>query len=198
MFQLQLQCAASTIPATTAKVITMKSFAISVALVSLSGCSSFLAFFFQFDCRNAYVDPENEHNNATDYDVSPNRRTPDGIDVDTSGKEIDLAEVDRLTSYLEDCANIKIKRCGVTVKIAPDSHWQECAGRELFPCTTSELAQDCTELSCPCGCAGTVQYPATAVVTPNLAAYVHELIHIVFRADESHTHPAFKKCPGPT
>ncbi|MEA3272143.1 MAG: hypothetical protein U9P90_00570 [Patescibacteria group bacterium] len=45
----------------------------------------------------------NNYQNITDYGISPNTETPNGIAVDTSEFDVDLEEIDRQVDSLESC-----------------------------------------------------------------------------------------------
>lgn len=138
--------------------------------------------------------------NITHYKVRPNTTTPKGINVDTSEMEIELAILDQETSALEQCLGITIDRPSVVVKIAPDWRISPCTGAELFPCSLEPSvcfgSQPQPDPECPCACGGAVQPPNVIVLTPNLAAYRHELIHLVTRAN--HGDPRFAQCENPS
>jgi hypothetical protein len=121
---------------------------------------------------------------VTHYRVDPDETTPGGIRVDTSGFEVDLVRLDALTVELEAClvpiltdlAPFSIDRGGYDVKIPPD--WFEENGLQGFPCDYYGK------------CAGVVQPQHDIIVPPNLAAYKHELIHLVINWP-FHDNPAF-------
>ncbi len=138
--------------------------------------------------------------NITNYEVNPSTTTPNGINVDTSGfEELDLEFLDRETIKLEQCLGISIDRPSVVVKIAPDWRISPCTGAELFPCTIEPTVcfgnQPPPDPECPCACGGAVQPPNIIVLTPNLVAYRHELIHLVTRVN--HGDPRFEQCESP-
>jgi hypothetical protein len=129
-----------------------------------------------------YADKRLENFKFTAYKFSANQKTPSGINIDTSGVDVDLVYIDEQTRALEECLGIEIKRCAVQVKIAPD--WQADPSGQWFPCK-----------AVPSGmCAGINQYPSLIVVPPSAAAYRHELIHLVTRKD--HGDPVYKRCDG--
>lgn len=126
----------------------------------------------------------------TDYDVSPSVRTPDGIGVDPSGMDIDLDAIDQDTRDLETCLELSINRSGFNIKVAPD--WfvpTEKPNAQVFPCDI--LPSQCGNKPM-CYCYGVVQPRHTVVITPNLAAYRHELIHLV--TNTGHDNPQFELC----
>lgn len=127
----------------------------------------------------------------TNYDVSPNVQTPDGISVDSSGMDIDLNFMDSETKKTEDCLELSIDREGFNVKVAPDWYvFPDDRRAQVFPC---DLPPSYCGNQPTCVCAGVVQPPNTIVITPNLKAYRHELIHLVAGA-HSHDDPVFARC----
>lgn len=159
-----------------------------LCVLVLSGCGGIFAFLIQFAPENKYTMPqEYEHTKFTDYSIRVNARTETGIRVDTSGKNVDLKLVDVLTKKTEQCMQMSIARRAFILKIAPDEYHSKCAGQMRFPCKIQQHPGQCP------GCAGILQYPSTLIVTADLAAYMHELIHLITRSYD-HTHPGFKKC----
>lgn len=158
----------------------------------------FSVLFIMTSCGPNYVCEEPQNNvprcvgscenyrtnsvNITDYDVNMDVVSEEGIYVDRSDIEVDLGELDRLTREVEECLGKTINYWCLAVKIAPDSYVSECTGTELFPCDFPE--NRCDKIrppgeDCPCNCTGVTQDGNIIVVTPNLGAYKHELIHIV-------------------
>lgn len=135
----------------------------------------------------------------TNYEVNPDTATLAGIRVDTSGFEVNLEWLDQQTTSLEECLGISIDRTGFVVKLAPDWRVSPCTGAELFPCSLAPSVcfgdQPQPDPECPCACGGVVQPPNILVLTPNLLAYRHELIHLVTHA--AHGDPQFA-CENPT
>lgn len=163
-------------------------FGLCLVLFATPSCT-LIAMAFGAECLDYYRDERYAGYNYTSYTIRANEKTHDGIRVDRSGFEIDFDRIDQLTLELEACLQQSIKRCGFRVKIAPDSKYHACSQRELFPCRDPNFRPGCLEEACPCGCTGVNQYPSTVVVTPNLAAYKHELIHTVTHRD--HGDPVF-------
>lgn len=126
----------------------------------------------------------------TDYKVSPSVSTPGGINVDPSAMGIDLELIDRETDKLETCLELSIDRGGFDVKVAPDWYIFTDEGAQVFPC---DLPPSYCGGQPTCVCAGVVQPPRTIVVTPNLSAYRHELIHLVTGV-KSHDNSVFTRC----
>jgi len=135
--------------------------------------------------------------NITSYRFSTETETAGGVEIDTSGQEVDLAAVDCIVDALEACYAAKpaggkahldnLPRGCLRIKVAPDWHWNECrAGHQIFPCdlsyyeTCRDRKPDPANGVCACACAGVVQDGNIAVVTPDLAALSHELTHVVF------------------
>lgn len=127
----------------------------------------------------------------TDYDVSPSVQTLGGIDVDPSGMDINLNAIDRDTEKLETCLELSIDRGGFNVKVAPDWYvFPDDRRAQVFPC---DLPPSYCGNKPMCVCAGVVQPPRTIVITPNLKAYRHELIHLVAGA-HFHDDAVFARC----
>lgn len=127
----------------------------------------------------------------TNYDVSPNAQTPDGISVDSSGMEVDLNFIDSETGKMESCLELSINRGGFNVKVAPDWYvFMDDRSAQVFPC---DLPPSYCGNKPMCVCAGVVQPPRTIVITPNLKAYRHELIHLVAGA-HFHDDAVFARC----
>ncbi len=166
-----------------------------LAFLLLSCSCSLYHQAFGDECLNYYRDERYASYKYTNYTIRAHQKTKDGIRVDTSGFDVDFDRIDMLTFELEGCLQQSIKRCGFRVKIAPDWQYYECSQRELFPCQLPEFRNGCLDDDCPCGCTGTNQDPSTVVVTPNLAAFKHELIHTVTHRD--HGDPVFA-CEKPT
>lgn len=130
------------------------------------------------ECSDYYSDSKNITSYEVDYDLITNR----GLLVDTSGLPVSSEALDAKLLELEDCLGREILGQCIGVKIAPDNYISECTGTELFPCDFPE--NRCEEIrspgeTCPCNCAGVIQDGNIVVVTPNLAAFKHELIHVV-------------------
>lgn len=124
-------------------------------------------------CDSYYVDPRYEQTRyPVRFKFRPDAITPQGIRVDTSGLPVDLLRIDDLTDEFEACYGKPVKRCGLRVKIVPPTLVTP-DGRESFYCGTGETGF----------CTGLTQYPALVLVTPNLAAYKHELVHDVAHRD---------------
>ena len=133
----------------------------------------------------------------TEYDFDPCTVTEGGTEIDTSGFPIDIQEVDRKTDELELCLkealndeDFTIDKTRLNVKIAPDSFVAPCTDPvEIFPCGLPvcernpergcSITEEFTEHGCYC--AGVVQNGYILVVTPNLAAYKHEALHVILQ-----------------
>lgn len=146
------------------------------ALLLLTNCSAVAGMVTQFQCTANYADARYETSRVTNYPVPNTTRSPRGIAV---GPGVDPARVDALTSEVEDCLGVSIQACGIhAVIIAPD--WFTINSAQVFPCLDGIQGL----------CAGVVQWPATIITTPNLAAFKHELIHVVTR--RLHGDPVFR------
>lgn len=139
----------------------------------------------------------------TDYAVQVDALTPNGMRVTSNGQDIDLTDIDRLVSGLEECLDMDIDRAVYQVIIAPDWYESPCTKTQLFPCNFSEeyLSEmkrnfpEQAKSSCKFACAGATQGWDTAVVTPNLAALRHELIHLLTGiGNEGHSKSIFARC----
>lgn len=133
-------------------------------------------------CSGECEDYVNYGSDITAYVVRAESKTPSGIVVDTSGIPVDLESIDRLTRELEQCLRLTIDPDCLVVKIAPDWYVSECTNTELFPCDFPKSWCDQirpADNPCPCNCAGVIQNGNIIIVTPNLRAYKHELIHVV-------------------
>lgn len=128
--------------------------------------------------------------NLTNYEVNANTTTPNGIEIDTSGFNLDLDAIDHATNDLEICLKLSIDNNGFNIKVAPD--WfvpTEKPDAQAFPC---DLPSSQCGNKPVCVCYGVVQPLRTVVITPNLAAYRHELIHLV--TNTGHDNPQFELC----
>lgn len=172
----------------------VKRLAFVLLVLSTAGCGALFAFIVQFAPQNKYVmNPVYESAKFTDYAIGKTVKTQSGVMVDTSGQEVDLAKVDQLTAEFEACTGKKVERSAFILKIAPDWRYEECAARQLFPCKIPSFEKGCEDQTCPCGCAGILQWPSTVISTPNLAPFKHELVHLVFGIVD-HSNPWFAKC----
>lgn len=158
---------------------------VGITLVLLVAACAHTAAY-SFFCRQPYSDPAMP--NYTHYSVQPDYETPDGVLVDSSGLVVDLTRIDEMVREVEACTGQPIMRCGFVVKIAPNA--VACNGLQVFPCEIPDMIPGCEKWDCPCGCTGIVQEPSIAVVTSNLAAFKHELIHLRFHA--THDDPRFE------
>lgn len=125
---------------------------------------------------------QNSYLNVTEYDVRANDITPDGIDVDNSGYEVDLNEIDRIVNEFEECYGIVYKSC-LTIKVAPDWYVSPCSGQQLFPCDIDEALCEQKGLTpneeCPCNCRAIIQDENTIIITPDLLLLQGELARMV-------------------
>lgn len=147
------------------------------------------------ECESYYSDSKNITSYSVSYDLVTNR----GLLVDTGGEPVSAEALDEKLMELEDCLGREILGQCIGVKIAPDSYISECTGAELFPCDFPEdrcAAIRPPGMDCPCNCTGVVQDGNIVVVTPNLAAFKHELIHVVtgLNDDEMHEDLEISSC----
>ena len=136
------------------------------------------------ECEDYYSDSRNITSYKANYDLVTNR----GLLVDTSGLPVSAEALDAKLSELEDCLGREILGQCIGVKIAPDSYISECTLTELFPCDFPEdrcAAIRPPGVDCPCNCAGVIQDENIIVVTPNLAAFKHELLHVIYGVTDS-------------
>jgi hypothetical protein len=133
-------------------------------------------------CRQVYTDERRL--NATAYEFNPHVVSQDGVYIDDSGNHLDPLQVDLLFSEVEECTGQYIYRCGIGVKIADD--WIEVPPYgQVFPCGNASE----TEL-----CYGIAQEPGIVVVTPDLAALKHEILHYLITSEDDHEDETFKRC----
>lgn len=143
--------------------------------------------------------------NVTNYTINPDEVTSNGVRVDTSGKTVDLVEIDQKITQVENCLKNKyptgklpneiiktgqcvnnwfdtnINRAELVIKIAPDFHIG-CAGEELFPCGVDPKLCEAKGLTptaeCPCECRVAIQDNHAIVVTPNLYLLKADMIRL--------------------
>ncbi len=156
--------------------------------------------------------------NGTHYETNIDVTTVSGISIDRSGYQIDLQKLDKLTDELELCLgdvydayyerkDFWIDRSCLNIKIAPDWFTAPCPDTpEVFPCELQPLLCDykeerlergCAETDYfkldGCYCAGIIQDGNIIIVTPDLAAYKHELLHVLLDANDP-IPPPFDQC----
>ena len=151
-------------------------------LLMLPGCVC-LSLAAPFQCENAYVGQSWDHNEAVSYTFRKDAKTPRGVTVDTSGHPVDLARIDAILEEVGSCLGVKVKFCGLRVKVAPN--FLDFDGRLAFPCGNGERV-----------CAGAIMFPATMVITTDLenGGLRHEAAHVLAQ-DPGHG-PAQKRCGG--
>lgn len=156
-----------------------------IIIGSFFGCGAIISLIDSTKCSNSYVNGIYENYPMTKYIIDHNntKTTKSGIRVDISNQGVDLDKIDTLTDDVEKCLRgfgyKAVKRCGFTIKIAPDWRQQDCAGGQLFPCVNAGFSAGCEKNECACGCYGAIQYPSFIITTPDLKSYKHELIHLV-------------------
>jgi hypothetical protein len=150
------------------------------------------------NCRERYqrCEPVLSFPSFTDYDVEPDRYTPRGIAVDTSGQAVSLEAIDALTDDVEACLarsfpggemtytawasasctgpKWKLRRECITVKIAPD-WFVGTSGDQLIPHGTGA---SCKQFAGPCFFRSVVQDSLTIVTTPDLKLFEAPLAQI--------------------
>lgn len=152
---------------------------IAVTMLLVSGCAAGLPIE---PCRYAYH--SNEFINVTDYRYVQDAETFSGVGVARNGWDVDLREIDNRIAELEGCLGAPIRRCGFVVLVAPDAFMHPVYGQYVHPCDAKYVE---TGL-----CYGAVQSPTIAVVTPDLSALKHELIHII--THRRHDHEVYARC----
>ncbi len=139
-------------------------------LLFLFSCSTTKNFFVPDGCSAAYyVDDAYQNYSSTEYKFRPDLVTPLGAHVDTSGFAVDVAKIDADIVALGACLHMTIHACAVRILIAPDMERTD-DNRQWFQCHPGGV---------PDRCAGTNQWPAIVVTTPDLASLPHELEHDV-------------------
>lgn len=144
--------------------------------------------------------------NVTSYPVTTTEKSPEGIAVDPSGFQVDLADLDHKTDLVEECLREKfpdgrlsgdivtashcltdridttIHRSCLRVKVAPDWH-VGCQGEQVFPCSVDPALCEAKGFTptaeCPCECRSAIQDQDTVVTTPDLRLYANDLLRIV-------------------
>lgn len=116
------------------------------------------------------------------YPLSFTQSTLSGIQVDSTGQIVDLNKIDRLTSELEQCLNILIKRSCLYVKIPNDWFYSSCTGEELLdipapPNLCQEKSLDIQKCSCYWRVA--IQNDNTIITPPGFKLYKAELARMV-------------------
>ncbi len=100
------------------------------------------------------------------YEVSINLTTSDGVAVDAHDVHVNVDQIDKLVDEFETCYGQPVIRYGFQIKVMkPDLMYPQ----EAFWCMIGETGF----------CHGLVQYPATLVVTPNMNALKHEMVHAI-------------------
>lgn len=155
----------------------------------------FISFIFLYSCDECET---YTYRTNTDYSINVTDTTPNGIDVDTTGQDIDLERIDRIFNYVYDCIrnsfpdmiitgdvleqgycqNSEIikenvcKRCMI-IKI-PDNWIMSKDGKEQM-LQDEAPAQGCIDKGlcedyndCPCHWRALVNQDNKIVVTPNL------------------------------
>lgn len=111
------------------------------------------------------------------YPTEVNLVTPKGVLVDAREVAVDVEQIDKLVDEFEECYGKPVERCGFNIKVVePDIVYPE----QAFWCMIGETGF----------CHGLIQYPSTVVVTPNMNALKHELIHAL--AYRLHGDPLFR------
>lgn len=171
-----------------------------------------IAFLFLISCQNpCYF---NYYTNVTDYPISSDSRTPEGIAIRTNGQDVDLSKIDALTDYVESCLGIPVNRDCLSV-VVPADWYDSCEPQDgkiqqVFPCRVSPQLcidkglppdPDCVpgqlpseDCPCPCNCRATIQDENVIVTAPNLRLYSAELIRMVTGVNNIWTDEEVVKC----
>lgn len=164
-----------------------------------------VCFFFLCGCSIDNICYNQHYSNTTNYSVSPNVKTPNGIKVDTTNFIVDLNDIDRRIDEVETCLKQKypdgklpleiiqnghclyptfdtnIHRSCLEIKVAPDWH-VGCLGEEIFPCSIDPkycLAKGITPTQeCPCECRSAIQDQNVIVITPDLYLLKGDMIRL--------------------
>lgn len=139
--------------------------------------------------------------NITSYSYKPNKTTPKGYRIDTNDQEVDLVSIDCIIETMKTCfmskGNLENEfetpdpEC---LKIVIADDWFHPINKE-----TGEVLENIQIFPCDLpgaqGCAGVVQNNQIIIVTPDLAALGHELIHV--QTGEADPFPdSFEPCDG--
>jgi hypothetical protein len=147
-------------------------------------CIILVLTLFLFNCPDENCYPNN-YPNITSYEINITNTTNTGINIDDPLEEIDIEELERQTSALEECLGVTIDRNCLLVKVAPDWYISPCSGNQLFPCNIN--IQECLDKGltledleeCPCNCRARIQDNNIIIVTPDLLIYRGELARMV-------------------
>lgn len=133
---------------------------------------------------------------VTDYQIDESNIvfTPQGTEVDVSGFEINLDEIDMTTAATADCLGQNINPSALSIKVAIDWYKSSCTGAQIFPCDIGNNCGTPDPVNCPCACTGVTQRDLI-IITPDLSAYRHELIHMVTCKKDGD--PIFALCEKP-
>jgi hypothetical protein len=128
---------------------------------------------------------------VTDYDIDPNRETPQGIPVDTrkldEGVEVDLEKIDDIVFETVGCLEelgYDVDLSCLELRVAGDWYWAHDDINQVFPCEIDESL--CTEkvitgqlpaLNLRCACRATIQGDAI-IIPPNLGLLRSELVRL--------------------
>lgn len=135
-------------------------------------------------------------NKLDSYPAHPSTRTSAGVPVTENGQHIDLERVDQISAETAECLAQKLPPWELVI-VPPADHSAEI-GWYISPCTGSQVfychLPEGPDPVCPVRCAGVAirgQGPVRVLVTPNLAALAHELLHV---AGYSHSDWPFGQC----
>lgn len=158
----------------------------AAALSLVPGCGVLVSAVGALSCPANYRDDRYEQARFTNYPVPTTHKSKRGFAI---GPGVDGDKVDAVADSLARCLGVPVHACGLhAVMVAPDwtlAPGQPLGGTQVFPCVNG-----------PDGryglCTGINQWPATVIVTPDMAALRHELIHAITHQD--HGGDAFVRC----
>lgn len=158
-------------------------------------------------CADDYCDQYKwgySHHEFEQYNIDVELKTPSGIVYDPSGQNISPQLIDRLTSEVESCLNVKIDRTSFKVKIANDWVLSCDKSQQLLPtpvfagnagCVAKGLVPD---PNCPCRWRAGIRCPNVIVIPPNFYLYKDALIRFVKGIPNPWIDPVLSVCATPS
>lgn len=163
----------------------------------------------------------------TNYNITPDITTPDGMDLDTSGLPIDPDLIDRVTREVEDCLiknfgdppvippevrqatfcpyntfDLPIDRECLTVKIPNDCFLSNDGTQELLPAVAPDyVCEDkgiILEEGQKCHWRAGIQDYWTIVSCPSLYLYKDPLVRLTTGCVNPWAHPLLSECARPS
>lgn len=164
-------------------------------------------FVLLFGCEPCYV---GGFLSITNYKPDNYVSTPDGIKVYNNYWEVSLESVDKKVKELEQCLNVKIKRCCFAVLIPNDWFISKCSGEQMLPvaapreqCEIKGISipdfcwgENKPSVRCPCVCTYRValQNDYYIITPPNLKLFKSELARLVTNINNPWEDPGVLKC----